>query len=576
MFNILTLQLRMATRAILEAGFDENRFESPVSENFKCSICLNVLNEPKSCRNNQHYFCFGCIGQHLENYHTCPECMEELTPETLGTPPRVLMNCIAELPIKCNYSERGCSDRVQLGRLQNHLDQCGFAPVTCSNDGCEMKINKRDRIHHETELCEVRRVQCHNCGEMRKEMVKLGEKQDQFNKSQTNLEVKIDQVSTRLQNMEKNVITKVNELYLANQRENAVVVDEIGKVKSFMNDVLLKLNSISTVVCEMQAAKKEESQQNQRENLQNSRSRASLLIKKFGHVAVYHQQKMSNNASAPGSNSPNLSEAQISSNSDTASDPVSHSRRPAGSPECQSLSNSEPQIKDAGMYAEATCPESQTSSHIERSRSPDLVSWRRFTTAGDVTSAISDFSTYLLPKRSRSSDAIRNEFLDATQSSKISPSQERGSQELDRRSKDRSRLHHSGSYDHLNSRSTTSTQTRDLTHYLVDFSPASPDPSPRSERRSSPGKGSPFAPASPQHIDIGMTVLVSRNRGRLCKGIVQYVGCLPDHGNNVYVGLELHDADGKNDGVCQGQRFFTCQPNHGVFVLFENVVMAYT
>jgi hypothetical protein len=374
MINILTLQLGMATRAILEAGFDENRFESPVSENFKCSICLNVLNDPKSCRNNQHYFCFGCIGQHLANFHTCPECMEELTPETLGTPPRVLMNCIAELPIKCNHSERGCSDRVQLGRLQNHLDQCGFAPVTCGNDGCEMEINKRDRIHHETELCEFRRVQCHNCGEIGEEMVKLGEKQDQLNKSQAKLEVKIDHVSIRLQNIEKNVITKINQLYLSNQRENAVAVNEIGEVKSFMNDVLLKLNSISTVVCEMQAAKKEESRQNQRENLQDSASQASLSIEKV---------------------------------------------------ECRSLSNpaqSEPQIKDNGMYAEAICPEFQTSSPIDKPRSRGSIRQRRCTTADDVTSQISDHDyRYLLPPRSHSSDSIKNEFPDATRS-KISPS----------------------------------------------------------------------------------------------------------------------------------------------------------
>jgi hypothetical protein len=300
--------------------------------------------------------------------------MEELTPETLGTPPRVLMNCIAELPIKCNHSERGCSDLVQLGRLQNHLDQCGFAPVTCGNDGCEMEINKRDRIHHETELCEFRRVQCHNCGEIGEEMVKLGEKQDQLNKSQAKLEVKIDHVSIRLQNIEKNVITKINQLYLSNQRENAVAVNEIGEVKSFMNDVLLKLNSISTVVCEMQAAKKEESRQNQRENLQDSASQASLSIEKV---------------------------------------------------ECRSLSNpaqSEPQIKDNGMYAEAICPEFQTSSPIDKPRSRGSIRQRRCTTADDVTSQISDHDyRYLLPRRSHSSDSIKNEFPDATRS-KISPS----------------------------------------------------------------------------------------------------------------------------------------------------------
>ena len=49
----------------------------------------------------------------------------------------------------------------------------------------------------------------------------------------------------------------------------------------------------------------------------------------------------------------------------------------------------------------------------------------------------------VLPRRSHSSDAVRNGALDGT-GSRISPSQERGSQELDKRSKDRSRLYHAG------------------------------------------------------------------------------------------------------------------------------------
>ena len=91
----------MASTFARDTGYEEERFELPVSENFKCSICLNVLNTPKSCRNNQHYFCSGCIDEHLKNSHTCPECMEELTPATLVQPPRVLLNCILELRIKC-------------------------------------------------------------------------------------------------------------------------------------------------------------------------------------------------------------------------------------------------------------------------------------------------------------------------------------------------------------------------------------------------------------------------------------------------------------------------------------------
>ncbi len=74
----------------------------------------------------------------------------------------------------------------------------------------------------------------------------------------------------------------------------------------------------------------------------------------------------------------------------------------------------------------------------------------------------------------------------------------------------------------------------------MDFSPTSPES--RSPRKSSPEKGSPFAPDTPQQIDVGMTVLVSRHRGKLSRGIVKYVGYLPDKQRQIYVGLELGDA----------------------------------
>ena len=220
-FIVLTLQLRMATAALLESGFDENRFEDSVgvSENFKCSICLNVLNNPKSCRNNEHYFCFGCIGEHLKNSHTCPECMEELTPETLGTPPRVLLNCISELRIKCDYVERGCSDPVQLGRLQNHLDQCGFAPVTCGNDGCEMQVNTKDRIHHETELCEFRRVPFAEYAELKAQVLEMEREQCRM--------------ASKLEQGKKDYEKKIHEL----RKINASLEQEVGMQLSHFNFV---------------------------------------------------------------------------------------------------------------------------------------------------------------------------------------------------------------------------------------------------------------------------------------------------------------------------------------------------
>ena len=315
----------MATAAVVEYGFDEDRFAEPVSDNFKCGICFNVLNNPKSCQNNQHYFCFGCINQHLKNYQTCPNCAEELTPETLGTPPRVLLNCISELRVKCDHVKRGCCDHVQLGHLQTHLDQCGFAPVTCGNDGCEMEINTRDKIHHETELCEFRRVQCHDCRELRQEIVKIGTKQDQLSKSQAKLEGKLNEMTTRLANVEKNVITQVNKLYHESQRDNAVVVQERNNIKRFMNDVLHSLSSINATISEKQAATKQETQRNEGEDLLDSASKPSTSLKAIENNPAFPQQHSRKNETA--SKELDDNKAHILSDSSAAGDLISFSPR---------------------------------------------------------------------------------------------------------------------------------------------------------------------------------------------------------------------------------------------------------
>ena len=233
-----------------------------------------------------------------------------------------------------------------------------------------MQINRRDRIHHETELCEFRRVQCHDCAELRKEVFKLGERQDELNKgqgklagkidqlsksqeklegkidelskgqaklegridqqsksqaklegkidevskSQEKLEEKIDQVTTRLQNFERNVMTNVNEQYLLNQRENAIVVQEIVEIKGFMNDVFLKLNSIGGVVYQKQEAKNEMLPDNQTD-LQGSESKVNspetATTKEVEHTSVRLKRNSWNHT--PASN-PNLIDEGASDN----------------------------------------------------------------------------------------------------------------------------------------------------------------------------------------------------------------------------------------------------------------------
>ena len=56
-----------------------------------------------------------------------------------------------------------------------------------------------------------------------------------------------------------------------------------------------------------------------------------------------------------------------------------------------------------------------------------------------------------------------------------------------------------------------------------------------------------------------MTVLVSRHRGKLSRGIVRYVGYLPDKQRQVYVGLELGDGGNIRDLLLAGRRWLLTQ-----------------
>ncbi len=136
--------------AVYDTGYEDERFEQIVSQTLHCIICTNVIKDPVMCRQNEHLFCRACITRHLMNYQTCPTCMEPLTIETLSKASRTVTNLLSELRIRCEFSDRGCEEYVELGSLEGHLKECGYAPAVCCNEGCRLEMNKQDLFHHET------------------------------------------------------------------------------------------------------------------------------------------------------------------------------------------------------------------------------------------------------------------------------------------------------------------------------------------------------------------------------------------------------------------------------------------
>ena len=222
-----------------QLGYDDERFESIVDQHFHCLICYNVLKDPVMCRRNQHYFCRGCITEHLRrNSHTCPTCADELTVETLTDVPRIVTDYLNGRKIRCDYEDRGCRELVQLQNLNRHVAECGFRPVVCGNQGCGQTISKRDRTYHESEQCQFRKLKCHNCEEISTAMAGMETKV-------TDLDTKMALNDTKLYNMDtklNNIGTKMNNMDTKMNNMNTKLKDMGTKV----NNVDTKINNMNT------------------------------------------------------------------------------------------------------------------------------------------------------------------------------------------------------------------------------------------------------------------------------------------------------------------------------------------
>ena len=145
--------------ACCSGGYREDRFQTSIAKNFICDLCKGVLKDPVQCH-NEHYFCKACITQHLKNSKTCPVCTENLTEETLNKLPRIVTNILNALIINCDHSERGCTELIELVRLEAHSRTCKYKPVTCPNEKCAKIMNLADLEQHTSEVCIVYCEEC--------------------------------------------------------------------------------------------------------------------------------------------------------------------------------------------------------------------------------------------------------------------------------------------------------------------------------------------------------------------------------------------------------------------------------
>ena len=244
-----------------EYGYEDSRFEKDVDEDFHCSICYNVLKEPRMCRNNEHIFCLACIAQHLKvNSQTCPECNEHLSIDALRRP-RVVNNYLSKLKINCDHASRGCPEFVCLEQLSTHVASCGYAPVLCSNAQCGMEINKHDKVRHETEVCVFRKVSCRDCEQIHEVVKRLEERvitlDSKVEAARREKKEELEEFTEKTKRTGKNVKVlmemnkKMCDKVEAMHAESRLTNKEICQVKKEVNDVKGNLNKVNKDVAEV-------------------------------------------------------------------------------------------------------------------------------------------------------------------------------------------------------------------------------------------------------------------------------------------------------------------------------------
>ena len=143
-------------------GYSLSLFPSIPPNRFICSLCLNVMRDPFGCTNG-HNFCQICIKIHLSRKPECPVCRVRLLLKDLVRN-IFARESIAELQLRCEYFDAGCSWLGTIDTLSSHPPEgCGSQVIVCPNSACEIEMERR-RFREHNLKCKYSVLSCGKCG----------------------------------------------------------------------------------------------------------------------------------------------------------------------------------------------------------------------------------------------------------------------------------------------------------------------------------------------------------------------------------------------------------------------------
>jgi Skp family chaperone for outer membrane proteins len=156
----------------------------------------------------------------------------------------VLSNYLSKLKINCDYASRGCPEFTCVEDLKTHVASCSFAPVFCSNEHCGTEINKQEKDHHETVVCEYRRMNCHDCGQIQEDvgtlkgsLVELDGKVEATNKEMKNNHADMKKIVGKLEGNLVGMNKRINEKVESVGEINRMVNEKVEAVKNSQDEI---------------------------------------------------------------------------------------------------------------------------------------------------------------------------------------------------------------------------------------------------------------------------------------------------------------------------------------------------
>ena len=131
------------------AGYDKSRIVDVKGndlDEFTCGICLNVLNKPVVVQCCRQSFCKHCIQQWLIQNKTCPNDRQTVTTLDITPAPRLILNVLNNMRIRCDRYLDGCRAVVTIGQIDEHVDECEF--YQCSNCGTKDPGANHECVKH--------------------------------------------------------------------------------------------------------------------------------------------------------------------------------------------------------------------------------------------------------------------------------------------------------------------------------------------------------------------------------------------------------------------------------------------